>query len=947
MKKKILGIFVITLLITTVILPVNGITINNKILEQQILVKGNQNSDWLEQAKLNPTGGANDDQAGRDVSINGEYVIIGAHQDDDNGADSGSAYVFKRDGTSWAQQAKLTASDGAAGDAFGWSNSIYGEYAIVGAPDSDGNGTSSGSVYVFKRSGTSWTQQTKLSLDETTAGDKYGFRVSLYGEYAAVGVPGDDDKGENSGSVNIFNRSGTSWSHQAKLTASDGAAGDRFGVSVSLYGDYLIAGAHQDDDNGADSGSAYVFKRDGTSWAQQAKLTASDGTAGDLFGYLDSVSINGDYALIGAYKDDDNGADSGSAYVFKRSGTSWAQQAKLTASDGAAEDWFGFSVSINDNYAMVGGHQNDDDGTNSGSVYVFSRDGSTWTEDQKLLASDGASYDIFGASLSMEADYVIIGAAGDNSGKGSGYVFKNNNPPNTPSDPNPPDEATDVDLDEDLSWTGGDPDPGDTVTYNVYFGISSPPPKVSDNQSGTTYDPGTMDFSTQYYWNIIAYDNHDASTIGPEWSFTTIVNNPPNEPSNPDPSDGETDVPVDTDLSWTCSDPDGDPLTYDVYFEADDSTPDALVSENQSGTSYNPPGNLDFNTQFYWQIVAWDEHGASNDSLIWSFTTIDNSPPYEPSNPEPWDGETNVDVNHNLYWTGGDPDGDSVTYDVYFGTSTPPPLEASGITLEYYDPGTMDWDTLYYWRIIAEDEHGSTTTGPIWSFTTEDEPANFPPEISNEVPPDDTLDLPIHLSELNVYIDDPEDDSFDWSIETSPDIGSNSSSGEGDGVKTCSISGLQFNTTYTWYVNATDPGGGGLWTRKIYKFSTVENFPPGAPTIIGETEGKVGVEYEYTFNAVDPDGDDVKYFVDWDDGDPEETGFNPSGDDVKLKNTWNSKGTYTITAYAEDTNGLVGPEGTLIVIIKKGKSRAINTPFQWFLEQHPYLFPILRHLLRL
>jgi hypothetical protein len=123
------------------------------------------------------------------------------------------------------------------------------------------------------------------------------------------------------------------------------------------------------------------------------------------------------------------------------------------------------------------------------------------------------------------------------------------------------------------------------------------------------------------------------------------------------------------------------------------------------------------------------------------------------------------------------------------------------------------------------------------------------------------------------------------------------------------------------------------------------NKPPGAPTIIGETEGKVGVEYEYTFNAVDPDGDDVKYFVDWDDGDPEETGFNPSGDDVKLKNTWNSKGTYTITAYAEDTNGLVGPEGTLIVIITKGKNRAINSPFQWFLQQHPYLFPILQMLL--
>jgi hypothetical protein len=123
-----------------------------------------------------------------------------------------------------------------------------------------------------------------------------------------------------------------------------------------------------------------------------------------------------------------------------------------------------------------------------------------------------------------------------------------------------------------------------------------------------------------------------------------------------------------------------------------------------------------------------------------------------------------------------------------------------------------------------------------------------------------------------------------------------------------------------------------------------KNQNPHIPTITGPTTGKPGVGYDYIFNAVDPDDDNVKYFIDWDDGDPEETGFNPSGDDVKLKNTWNSKGTYTIRAYAEDTNGLVGPEGTLTVTLTKGKNRAINTPFQGFLQSHPYLFPILRLL---
>ena len=134
------------------------------------------------------------------------------------------------------------------------------------------------------------------------------------------------------------------------------------------------------------------------------------------------------------------------------------------------------------------------------------------------------------------------------------------------------------------------------------------------------------------------------------------------------------------------------------------------------------------------------------------------------------------------------------------------------------------------------------------------------------------------------------------------------------------------------------------WSE-VYPVTIVENEPPNAPIITGETNGKIGVEYEYTFNAEDPDGDNVKYFIDWGDGDPEETGFNPSGDDVKLKNTWNSKGTYTIRAYAEDEFGLVGPEGNLTVIITK-KSRAITSPFLNFLQNHPNLLPILKLLLQ-
>ena len=206
------------------------------------------------------------------------------------------------------------------------------------------------------------------------------------------------------------------------------------------------------------------------------------------------------------------------------------------------------------------------------------------------------------------------------------FTTKANTPPNTPSNPDPYDGETDVDVDHDLSWTCSDPD-GDPLTYDVYFGTTSPPPQVSWGQSTTSYDPGTMNTNTKYYWKIVAWDNHGGSTSGPEWDFTT-ENNPPNTPSNPDPYDGETDVDVDHDLSWTCSDPDGDDLTYDVYFEAGDSTPDVLVSDDQTGTTYDP-GTLDYDTIYYWQIIAEDEYGATTNGPIWHFTTEEESV-YEP-----------------------------------------------------------------------------------------------------------------------------------------------------------------------------------------------------------------------------------------------------------------------------------------------------------------------------
>ena len=382
-----------------------------------ILPAGSAYADWPELDKLLAADGAEYDYFGESVSISGDYAIVGAYLDDDNGPESGSAYIFFYNGTSWSQQAKLLASDGAANDWFGYSVSISGDYAIVGARRDD---SYAGSAYIFKRDGTNWSQQAKLVASDRAIEDHFGISVSISGDYAIVGACQDDDNGTESGSAYIFKRRGTSWSEQAKLVPSDGDVADFFGNSVSISGDYAIAGA---DGDHSYTGSAYIFYYNGTSWSEQAKLVATDGAAYDYFGI--SVSISGDYAIVGADLDDDNGTNSGSAYIFKRSRTGWRQQAKLLAADGTYYDEFGYSVSISGEYAIVGAYCDDDNGTDSGSAYIFERSGTNWSEKAKLLASDGAAGDRFG-SVSVSGDYAIVGARHDDdngSNSGSAYMY--------------------------------------------------------------------------------------------------------------------------------------------------------------------------------------------------------------------------------------------------------------------------------------------------------------------------------------------------------------------------------------------------------------------------------------------------------------------------------------------------------------------------------------------
>jgi uncharacterized repeat protein (TIGR01451 family) len=269
---------------------------------------------WTEQQKLVASDGAAFDEFGGSVSISGDTVVVGARSDDAAaGQDTGAAYVFVRSGTTWTEEQKLTAPDAVANDQLGWSVAVAGDTAVLGAPGADaGSDSDDGAAYVFVRSGSTWTQQQKLAPSDGTTVDIFGESVALSGETALIGAPGVDPAVPGPTAAYVFVRSGTTWSEQQRLSASDGLQGDEFGWSVSLSGDTAVVGAPQ-----TTAGAAYVFVRSGATWTEEQKLVAPDAGTGDDFGF--AVALDGDVAGIGSPLDDTvGGADSGSAYVYRR-----------------------------------------------------------------------------------------------------------------------------------------------------------------------------------------------------------------------------------------------------------------------------------------------------------------------------------------------------------------------------------------------------------------------------------------------------------------------------------------------------------------------------------------------------------------------------------------------------------------------------------------------------
>ena len=306
--------------------------------------------------KIKASDAADDDYFGNSVAVGSGRIVVGAYADDDNGAGSGSAYIYNINaGIGTTENKKILASDGAGGDNFGWSVAVGSGRIVVGAYGDDYNGNLTGSAYIFDLNG---NQLGIITASDGTAGDYFGWSVAVGSGKIVVGSYGDDDNGSASGSAYIYDLDGT---NEVKITASDNFAGDQFGRSVAVGSGRIVVGAPFDNDNGSDSGSAYIYNLDGTN---EVKITASDGSADDKFGW--PVAVGSGRIVVGC--SGDVNSNKGAAYIYDLDGN---QLEIITASNGASGDNFGYSVAAGSGKIVVGARLDNIGFNNQGSAYIY------------------------------------------------------------------------------------------------------------------------------------------------------------------------------------------------------------------------------------------------------------------------------------------------------------------------------------------------------------------------------------------------------------------------------------------------------------------------------------------------------------------------------------------------------------------------------------------------
>jgi hypothetical protein len=428
-------------------------------------------------AKLLAFDGSPNDEFGGAVAVDGDIAVIGARRDkgpSDRNDYAGSAYVFIRTNSGWQFDAKLTAPDFKSAHFFGESLGVSGNTVVIGARGDADNGFASGAVYVFTRTGTNWVLEAKLYPLGAKSKDVFGSAVAVDGNTILVGAPGYSVLGNTSGAAYVFSRSGTTWTQEARLLAADDVTDAFFGDHVDVKGDVAVIGAHRDNDNGLNSGSAYVFTRAGTNWTQEAKLLDPQGAPSDFFG--GSVAVGGGTVVVGSpgrYLGFPGSFRSGSVFVFTRAGTNWNQEARLIALDGRPFDSFGASVDVDGDRVVIGTPLDDENGNNTGSTYVFTRTGTAWDQAAKLNALDREWGERFGNAVAIDGDTMVIGAWEDDDNglfSGSAYVFslRDDKPPtilNVVASPNPAPVGSSVALTATIDDSATD---GSTIISAVY-----------------------------------------------------------------------------------------------------------------------------------------------------------------------------------------------------------------------------------------------------------------------------------------------------------------------------------------------------------------------------------------------------------------------------------------------------------------------------------------------
>lgn len=368
------------------------------------------------------------DQFGWAVAVDGDWAIVSVPKNDSLNSNGGIARIYQRDGTTWPLRATIAPSTPSHEAQFGWSVDIEGDRAIVGAFLDASIGFISGAAYIFERSGNEWTETGKLFVD-TISESGYAKSVAISGDYAVVGAPfAPPPTFAGPGVAWVYRRNaGGQWLFSRLLSASDAVDFIEFGTSVDIDGDVIVVGAEQGVAANTVAGAAYVFRRQGNNWNEEAKLTASDPAYHDRFGA--AVSVSGNRIVVGAPEDDGEADGAGAAYVFLRNATTgdWAETQKLTADDATAGDNFGYSVSVDDGRVLVGAWLANGSANTTGAAYLFRTAGASWELARKLQLSSGEYGDGYGASVSISGSCGVVGAvnrdAGDLEKAGGAYYY--------------------------------------------------------------------------------------------------------------------------------------------------------------------------------------------------------------------------------------------------------------------------------------------------------------------------------------------------------------------------------------------------------------------------------------------------------------------------------------------------------------------------------------------